>query len=130
MTQKTERIRKNILKLGFLEKFIEFQKFIDLRARAPAAGTPCNANTRISCVCPNSIRKYTDFLHSIKKLDLAFFMSLASSHAVLSMIFGILGKFWIDIGENIFSRFFFRDEKCFPKMLFSKILENFWKIAL
>ena len=36
MTQKTERIRKNILKLGFLEKFIEFQKFIDLRARPPA----------------------------------------------------------------------------------------------
>ena len=52
MTQKTERIRKNILKLGFLEKFIEFQKFIDLRARAPAAGIPCDANTRISCVCP------------------------------------------------------------------------------
>ena len=35
MTQKTKRIRKSIIKLGFLEKFIEFQKFIDLRARAP-----------------------------------------------------------------------------------------------
>ena len=56
VTQKTERIRKNILKQGFLEKFIEFQKFIDLRARAPAAGTPCNANTRISCSCPNDSR--------------------------------------------------------------------------
>ena len=35
------------------------------------------------------------------------FASLGSSHGFLSMIFGILEKFGIDIGKKIFSKIFF-----------------------
>ena len=36
------------------------------------------------------------------------------------MIFGILGKFRIDIGKNIVSTFFFRNEKKYRKIEFQK----------
>ena len=49
------------------------------------------------------------------------FASLDSPHGFLSMIFGILGKFWIDIGvQTIFHRKKFRRKKA--KLFF----ENFW----
>ena len=54
-------------------------------------------------------------------LDIVFFDSLASPHAVLSAIFGILGKFWVDIGvqknsEILFSRWkFFLEKYVFEK---------------
>ena len=45
----------------------------------------------------------------------------------LSMIFGLLGKFGIDIGKNIFSKIFFRNEKnleTFSKNIFSEKKSN------
>ena len=42
--------------------------------------------------------------NSDKKRSREVFASLGSSHGFLSMIFGILGKFWIDIGKNILQK--------------------------
>ena len=45
-----------------------------------------------------------------KNLEFGFLTALASSHDFLSMIFGILGKFGIEIGdENFFGRKIFVD---------------------
>ena len=53
------------------------------------------------------------------------FNSLTCSADFLSMIFGILGKFWIDIGVRKKFLIFFRDEKVFSKNVFGENLENF-----
>ena len=39
----------------------------------------------------------------LKNLESGFFVSLTSSHDFLSVIFGIFGKFWIDLGVQIWS---------------------------
>ena len=54
------------------------------------------------------------------------FASLASSYAVLSMIFGIFGKFRIDIGVQKISEIFFRDEKFFDA---KKCFWKFWNLG-
>ena len=46
-----------------------------------------------------------------EKLTFCVFVSLNSFSCVLSMIFGILGKFRIDIDKNIFSKLFFSNKK-------------------
>ena len=44
----------------------------------------------------------------VKMSDFEFFVSLESSHGVLSAIFGFLGKFGIDIGIQKISQMFFK----------------------
>ena len=52
---------------------------------------------------------------SEKKINFLFFVFLDSSAGFLSAIFGILGKFRIDIGVQKKFRIFFRDEKIIKK---------------
>ena len=46
-------------------------------------------------------------MYNIKQTIVEVFACLDSSHGFLSTIFGILGKFWIDIGKNIFRKYIF-----------------------
>ena len=58
--------------------------------------------------------------------------SNGASYGFLSAIFGTLGKFYIDIGVQIFFEIFFRDEKISQKYISGKILKifgNFWKMS-
>ena len=66
------------------------------------------------------------------------FARLGSSHSFLSMIFGILGKFWVDIGKKNLKHIFEKkirykknrdDKKIFPKNLKKYFFEKstFWK---
>ena len=55
----------------------------------------------------NSFRISWDSGISVQKKDIFVCGQLASSHNFLSMIFGILGKFGIEIGEQIFFIDFF-----------------------
>ena len=57
-----------------------------------------------------------------KKLHFFYFVTLNSSHDFLSVIFGFLSKFGIDIGKNIFSKLFFWNEKQSRK----KLKFSFW----
>ena len=50
MTFLENKLVKNIDLGG---KFLEIEKFLVLRARARPPETPCNANRRINCPCPN-----------------------------------------------------------------------------
>ena len=50
-------------------------------------------------------------MYNIKQIVVEVFACLGSSHGFLSTIFGILGKFWIDIGKNIFRKYFFSRPK-------------------
>ena len=52
---------------------------------------------------------------STKKVTFVFFVSLASPNGFISAIFGIFGKFWIDIGVQKNFGIFFRDEKILRK---------------
>ena len=64
-------------------------------------------------------------------LEYGFFSALAWSADFLSMIFGIRGKFRIDIGENIFPRILFSRWKNFQKkvgvIFYGKFLKIFGK---
>ena len=62
-------------------------------------------------------RPVTPVLWSLKW----FFVALDSSHGVLSVIFRILGKFWIDIGvkKNVHRKMFRRKK---PKIIFENVL--------
>ena len=59
------------------------------------------------------------------------FAWLGSSHGFLSMIFGIFGKFWIDIGVQKISEILFRDKK-YQKMFlrFKEILFGKFQISI
>ena len=50
-------------------------------------------------------------MYNIKQTIVEVFACLGSSHGFLSTIFGILRKFWIDIGKNIFRKYFFSRPK-------------------
>ena len=50
-------------------------------------------------------------MYNIKQTIVEVFECLGSSHGFLSTIFGILGKFWIDIGKNIFRKYIFSRPK-------------------
>ena len=53
---------------------------------------------------PDIQRHFRVFLVYIESFyNVEVFARLGSSHSFLSMIFGILMKFWIDIGEKVFS---------------------------
>ena len=76
-------------------------------------------------------------MYNIKQTIVEVFACLDSSHGFLSTIFGILGKFWIDIGKNIFRKYiFFKTKKKSWKKL--KIFSDFfltkkwkfWKIEI
>ena len=56
-------------------------------------------------------------MYNIKQTIVEVFACLGSSHGFLSTIFGILGKFWIDIGKNIFRKYiFFKTKKNLDKI--------------
>ena len=59
-----------------------------------------------SCKIPENLQK---------KLHFDFFVTLDSSHGVLSMIFGFLSKFRVGVVKNILKKIFFRDEKFFGR---------------
>ena len=75
-------------------------------------------------------------MYNIKQTIVEVFACLDSSHGFLSTIFGILGKFWIDIGKNIFRKYFFQDQNFFWKKMkifsvfFSDKKWNFWEIEI
>ena len=63
-----------------------------------------------------------------KKRSREVFASLGSSHGFLSMIFGILGKFWIDIDKNILQKNIFSRSKNFrekTKIVFFMFFRDF-----
>ena len=72
-------------------------------------------------------RKKKDFLFC--KRILGVFACLESSHGFLSMIFGFLGKFWIDIAKKI--DFFFKIKKISTKnrKIFSRTFSKISKIS-
>ena len=86
----------------------------------------------------NALTKFVDSVS--KNLDFAFFEHLRSSDGFLSAIFGIFGKFWIDMRKKLSKYFFFEIEKNLKKSLkkkfgrffekcpkFSKFLKDFSK---
>ena len=48
---------------------------------------------------------------NIQKTRVEVFACLGSSHGFLSTIFGILRKFWVDIGKNLFQKIIFKTKK-------------------
>ena len=52
------------------------------------------------------------------------FAWLGSSDSFLSMIFGIFGKFWIDIGEEKKSKNVFRRQKQFSTKIFENVFSK------
>ena len=72
-------------------------------------------------------------MYNIKQTIVEVFACLGSSHGFLSTIFGILGKFWIDIGKNIFRKYiFFKTKKKWKyfQFFFSDKKWKFWKIEI
>ena len=76
-------------------------------------------------------------MYNIKQTIVEVFACLDSSHGFLSTIFGILGKFWIDIGKNIFRKYIFfkTKKKSWNKMkifsvFFSDKKWKFWEIEI
>ena len=70
-----------------------------------------------------------------KKTRVEVFACLGSSHGFLSTIFGILRKFWVDIGKNFFQKIFFQDQKKSRRKISKNISDfflnkksKFWKI--
>ena len=66
--------------------------------------------------------------NSLKKRSSWVFASLGSSPDFISMIFGIFGKFWIDIGVQKNSEIFFSRWKNVLKHILFENFELFWKI--
>ena len=70
--------------------------------------------------------KYSFFGNALRVF--VFFMSLNSSHGVVSMIFGLLGKFGIDTGKTYKTKNTFGDQKIGRKIKFQKnIFQKFSK---
>ena len=65
-----------------------------------------------------------------KKTRVEVFACLGSSHGFLSTIFGILRKFWVDIGKHFFQKIIFQDQKIFAKKKFGKHFQIFFKTKI
>ena len=66
-------------------------------------------------------------MYNIKQTIVEVFACLGSSHGFLSTIFGILGKFWIDIGKNIFRKYIFFKTKFFLEKNENIVSFFFWQ---
>ena len=67
---------------------------------------------RLRVVIRNTIPNHTKFGNSVDKNSAnAFLTCLQAPNDVLSVIFGIFGQFWFDIGGQIFEQNFFEVKK-------------------
>ena len=64
-----------------------------------------------------------------KNLEFGFLTALACSHDFLSMIFGIFGKFWIDLGVRKKIRFFFSMWFFFTKNMVLFCVHDFFRFV-
>ena len=71
---------------------------------------------------------YEGFVSNVQKLwDYGFYAIKNSSGDFLSAIFGIYGKFHVDIGVQKNVKIFFRDEEFFSKNVILNFLDFFEK---